>query len=63
MYDRRITLEDFMEACTLAALSHIWESIFKLAKGNWEKEVIFEQALKEWGGPFFTRHSSGWHCR
>lgn len=56
MNDRTMTQEEVAKVEMIDVCNHIRAYVFGLAQGNTEKQIIFNQALKEWGGPYFERH-------
>lgn len=55
MNDRTMTQEEIEKAELFEFNNHIQDYVYGLASGNTEKEIMFEQALKDWGGSYFDR--------
>jgi hypothetical protein len=55
MNDRTMSRIEVEKVQLIDVCNHIREYVFSLAKGNTEKQVTFEQALKDWGGTYFER--------
>ena len=55
MNDRTMAQEEVEKVQLIDVCNHIRVQVYRLAEGNTEKEVMFEQALKGWGGSYFER--------
>jgi hypothetical protein len=55
MSDRMMTQEEVAKVQLIDVCNHIRDYVFGLAKENSEKGIMFEQALKDWGGSYFER--------